>query len=44
MAIWDKNLRCVWLTGAAEQLSDDNPYYQAGRSLTEVIAGIDTGP
>ncbi|MGI8329580.1 PAS domain-containing sensor histidine kinase [Actinomadura scrupuli] len=42
MAIWDKNLRCVWFNEAAEQLSDGYPYYQIGRSLTEVIAGIDT--
>ncbi|SDK05529.1 SpoIIE family protein phosphatase [Nonomuraea jiangxiensis] len=42
LAIWDKNLRCVWFNKAAEQLSDGYPYYRIGRSLTEVIAGIDT--
>jgi PAS domain S-box-containing protein len=42
MAIWDKNLRCVWFNKAAEQLSDGYPYYRIGRSLTEVIEGIDT--
>ncbi|KAB8194802.1 SpoIIE family protein phosphatase [Nonomuraea phyllanthi] len=42
MAIWDKDLRCVWLNEAAEQLSDGYPYYRVGRSLTEVIEGIDT--
>ncbi|WP_162641680.1 PAS domain-containing sensor histidine kinase [Streptosporangium sp. 'caverna'] len=42
MAIWDKDLRCVWFNEAAEQLSDGYPYYRIGRSLTEVIAGIDT--
>ncbi|MGP3937592.1 SpoIIE family protein phosphatase [Nonomuraea sp. KM88] len=42
MAIWDKNLRCVWFNKAAEQLSDGYPFYRIGRSLTEVIEGIDT--
>ncbi|MEV4169152.1 PAS domain-containing protein [Nonomuraea sp. NPDC049709] len=42
MAIWDKNLRCVWFNEAAEQLSDGYPYYRIGRSLAEAIAGIDT--
>ncbi|MBF8188058.1 SpoIIE family protein phosphatase [Nonomuraea sp. K274] len=42
MAIWDKDLRCVWFNEAAEQLSDGYPYYRIGRSLTEVIPGIDT--
>ncbi|WP_187414464.1 SpoIIE family protein phosphatase [Nonomuraea sp. PA05] len=42
MAIWDKDLRCVWFNEAAEQLSEGYPYYRIGRSLTEVIPGIDT--
>ncbi|MEV4170727.1 SpoIIE family protein phosphatase [Nonomuraea sp. NPDC049709] len=42
MAIWDKDLRCVWFNEAAEQLSDGYPYYRIGRSLTEAIPGIDT--
>nr|WP_223189763.1 PAS domain-containing protein [Nonomuraea terrae] len=42
MAIWDRNLRCVWMNEAAEKLSDGYPYYRVGRSLTEVIEGIDT--
>ncbi|MEU8363079.1 SpoIIE family protein phosphatase [Nonomuraea sp. NPDC048882] len=42
MAIWDKNLRCVWRNEASEQLGDGYPYYRNGRSLTEPIEGIDT--
>ncbi|MFC7108918.1 SpoIIE family protein phosphatase [Nonomuraea rubra] len=42
MAIWDRNLRCVWFNEAAEQLSDGYPYYRIGRSLAEVVPGIDT--
>ncbi|MGW3353539.1 SpoIIE family protein phosphatase [Nonomuraea rubra] len=42
MAIWDRNLRCVWFNEAAERLSDGYPYYRIGRSLTEVVPGIDT--
>ncbi|WP_197038843.1 SpoIIE family protein phosphatase [Herbidospora cretacea] len=41
MAIWDRELRCVWFNEAAEQLRDGYPYYRIGRSLTEVIPGID---
>ncbi len=41
MAIWDKDLRCVWFNEAAEQLRDGYPYYRIGRSLTEVIPGVD---
>ena len=42
MAIWDKDLHCVWFNEAAGQLSDGYPYYRIGRSLTEAIPGIDT--
>ncbi|WP_083949631.1 SpoIIE family protein phosphatase [Herbidospora yilanensis] len=41
LAIWDRDLRCVWFNEAAEQLQDGYPYYRIGRSLTEVIPGID---
>ncbi|WP_083959177.1 SpoIIE family protein phosphatase [Herbidospora mongoliensis] len=41
MAIWDRDLRCVWFNEAAEQLRDGYPYYRIGRSLTEVIPGVD---
>ncbi|WP_061293196.1 SpoIIE family protein phosphatase [Herbidospora cretacea] len=41
MAIWDRDLRCVWFNEAAEQLRDGYPYYRIGRSLTEVVPGID---
>ncbi|TKK90594.1 GAF domain-containing protein [Herbidospora galbida] len=41
MAVWDRDLRCVWFNEAAERLRDGYPYYRIGRSLTEVIPGID---
>lgn len=41
MAIWDRDLRCVWFNEAAEQLRDGYPSYRIGRSLAEVVPGID---
>ncbi|MFG2078484.1 SpoIIE family protein phosphatase [Nonomuraea maritima] len=42
MALWDRDLRCVWLNEAARQLSHGYPHYRIGRCLTEAIEGIDT--
>jgi PAS domain S-box-containing protein len=40
MAIWDRDLRCVWLNTAAERLRTVFPYYLLGRSLTDPLPGI----
>ncbi|MEV0381151.1 SpoIIE family protein phosphatase [Nonomuraea sp. NPDC050643] len=40
MAIWDRDLRCVWLNEAAERLRTVFPYYRLGRSLTESLPGV----
>ncbi|WP_206068942.1 SpoIIE family protein phosphatase [Nonomuraea composti] len=42
MAIWDTDLRCVWLNGAAERLERVFPHYHLGRSLTDPVPGVDT--
>ncbi|WP_187415061.1 SpoIIE family protein phosphatase, partial [Nonomuraea sp. PA05] len=42
MAIWDKDLRCVWLNAAAANLEDVFPHYHLGRSLADPIPGTDT--
>ncbi|WP_345566271.1 SpoIIE family protein phosphatase [Nonomuraea rosea] len=42
MAIWDRDLRCVWLNAAAHELNGVFPHYAIGRSLREPIPGIDT--
>ncbi|GAA2211552.1 SpoIIE family protein phosphatase [Nonomuraea monospora] len=42
MAIWDKDLRCVWLNAAAANLEDVFPHYRIGRSLADPIPGTDT--
>ncbi|MFB4273982.1 SpoIIE family protein phosphatase [Nonomuraea sp. MTCD27] len=42
VAIWDLDLRCVWLNAEAERLSDVFPHYRLGRSLNELIPGVDT--
>ncbi|MFB4263458.1 SpoIIE family protein phosphatase [Nonomuraea sp. GTA35] len=42
MAIWDGELRCVWLNAAAEHLESVFPHYRVGRSLTDPIPGTDT--
>ncbi|MFC4116766.1 SpoIIE family protein phosphatase [Nonomuraea zeae] len=41
MAIWDRDLRCVWLNSAAQELHDVFPHYEIGRSLRDPIPGID---
>nr|SBO95480.1 Serine phosphatase RsbU, regulator of sigma subunit [Nonomuraea gerenzanensis] len=43
MAIWDRDLRCVWLNTAAENLENVFPHYHLGRSLADPIPGLDTG-
>ncbi|NUT09910.1 MAG: SpoIIE family protein phosphatase [Nonomuraea sp.] len=43
MAIWDRDLRCVWLNPAARRLQAVFPHYEAGRALTDPIPGVDTG-
>jgi serine phosphatase RsbU (regulator of sigma subunit)/PAS domain-containing protein len=42
VAIWDLDLRCVWLNAAARRLQVVFPHYQVGRLLTERIPGVDT--
>ncbi|MGN9781383.1 SpoIIE family protein phosphatase [Nonomuraea sp. ZG12] len=42
MAIWDHDLRCVWLNTAAERLRTVFPWYRLGRSLTEPLPGTHT--
>ncbi|WP_211266900.1 SpoIIE family protein phosphatase [Nonomuraea candida] len=42
MAIWDRDLRCVWLNPAAERLNTVFPHYRLGRSLADPIPGTDT--
>ncbi|WP_170222949.1 SpoIIE family protein phosphatase [Nonomuraea turkmeniaca] len=42
MAIWDRDLRCVWLNAAAEGLRTVFPHYELGRSLTEPLPGSRT--
>ncbi|MGP3961090.1 SpoIIE family protein phosphatase [Nonomuraea sp. 3N208] len=42
VAIWDRDLRCVWLNTAAQRLSTVFPHYQLGRSLAEPLPGADT--
>ncbi|MFC5829950.1 SpoIIE family protein phosphatase [Nonomuraea insulae] len=42
MAIWDRDLRCVWLNTEAERLNGVFPHYRIGLSLSEPIADIDT--
>ncbi|GAA4917286.1 PAS domain S-box-containing protein [Nonomuraea thailandensis] len=42
MAIWDRDLRCVWLNAAAGYLEGVFPHYHIGRSLTDRIPGTDT--
>ncbi|WP_146615435.1 SpoIIE family protein phosphatase [Nonomuraea aridisoli] len=43
MAIWDRDLRCVWHNAEAEKLSEGWPYYRIGRSLADPVPGVDTG-
>ncbi|GLZ08115.1 hypothetical protein Acsp03_55810 [Actinomadura sp. NBRC 104412] len=38
-AIWDCDLRCVWLNQAAESLEPVLPHLRVGRSLTEPLLG-----
>ncbi|WP_395103772.1 SpoIIE family protein phosphatase [Actinomadura sp. SCN-SB] len=38
-AIWDCELRCVWLNRAAESLEPVLPHLRVGRSLTEPLLG-----
>ncbi|MGP3919345.1 SpoIIE family protein phosphatase [Nonomuraea sp. 10N515B] len=42
VAIWDRDLRCVWLNAAAERLRPVFPHYQLGRSLAEPLPGFHT--
>ncbi|RVX40869.1 PAS domain S-box-containing protein [Nonomuraea polychroma] len=42
VAIWDRDLRCVWLNDAAERLRAVFPHYQLGRSLAERLPGVNT--
>ncbi|YCK41660.1 SpoIIE family protein phosphatase [Actinomadura sp. ATCC 39365] len=42
MAIWDLDLRCVWLNEAARRLRVVFPHYEVGRALTDPLPGADT--
>ncbi|MFG1703023.1 SpoIIE family protein phosphatase [Nonomuraea sp. M3C6] len=41
MALWDRDLRCVWLNDAARSLQRVFPHYRVGRSLAEPLPGTD---
>ncbi|QFY10518.1 SpoIIE family protein phosphatase [Nonomuraea phyllanthi] len=42
MALWDRDLRCVWLNNGARRLRSVFPHYEIGRSLAEPLPGTDT--
>ncbi|MFB4283676.1 SpoIIE family protein phosphatase [Nonomuraea sp. MTCD27] len=42
MAIWDRDLRCVWLNNSARNLQAVFPHYEVGRALTDPLPGVDT--
>ncbi|WP_433444202.1 SpoIIE family protein phosphatase [Nonomuraea sp. CA-141351] len=42
VAVWDRNLRCLWLNPAAQRLRTVFPHYEVGRSLAEPLPGVDT--
>ncbi|SDJ24870.1 PAS domain S-box-containing protein [Nonomuraea maritima] len=41
MAVWNLDLRLVWLNKAAERLRNVFPHYELGRSLDEPLPGVD---
>ncbi|MET8869568.1 SpoIIE family protein phosphatase [Nonomuraea sp. NPDC004580] len=43
MAIWDRELRCVWRNAEAERLTEGFPYYRTGQSMADQIPGRDNG-
>ncbi|MFB9470037.1 SpoIIE family protein phosphatase [Nonomuraea salmonea] len=42
MAIWDRDLRCVWRNAEAERLTEGFPYYRIGQSMADQIPGTDS--
>ncbi|MCK2212313.1 SpoIIE family protein phosphatase [Actinomadura sp. ATCC 31491] len=42
IAIWDRDLRCVWRNDAARRLEPVFPHYGVGRALTDPVPGADT--
>ncbi|GAA3160038.1 SpoIIE family protein phosphatase [Nonomuraea salmonea] len=42
IAVWDRDLRCVWRNDAARALQHVFPYYQVGRALSDLEPGLDT--
>lgn len=41
MAIWDSDMRCVWLNDEAKRLEPGFPHYRIGHSLADPIPGTD---
>ncbi|GLZ02759.1 membrane protein [Actinomadura sp. NBRC 104412] len=41
VAVWDRDLRCVWLNEGAHQLRDVFPYFRVGGQLTQIPPDAD---